>query len=88
LHIGQPLVAEARIALVVIPLCGRGQPGDRVCQCGAWNLITVLTGGKKRTGGITVVVARVTAVLARPRRDFTFEKFNGARLGLVGAGWL
>src|SRR5688572_3224398 len=79
LNVGKALIAEAWIAFVVLPTCGRSHPTGGVIERSGGHTITRANGGVQCARTIPIVVARETAILTRPRGNFAFQKFNRLR---------
>ncbi len=83
LNIGEPLVAESRIALVLLPAIGSANPGSRICQDIYRKTISFSSRRIECPRSIAVVVAGETAVIFRPCRHLDCEKINSPGLCLI-----
>jgi hypothetical protein len=81
LEIRKTRIAEARIAFVILPLFGAGEPGGRVRQCRGGHAVAFAGGDIKRASGVTIIVTRETLVFTVPRGDFANQVRDGFALG-------
>jgi hypothetical protein len=57
-----------------------GKPGICVCQDICSNAMALLAGLVESSGGITVVMARVAAIVLRPSWNLSLKKLHGPHL--------
>jgi hypothetical protein len=82
LNVGEPFVAEARIAFVMVPTRGKFDPLGCVGEGVIRNTVPFARRPLERARGVAVVVTGETTVLFRPGRDLARQEPDGSGFGV------